>query len=188
MSPELVPGGGNVVRFPLERRTGPGIEAVREAAPPDALTASILEERGLAFVDIHGAFREQTARQALLLEVPLGRDGTVLQLRAVLDVYVAQAANACRQYLDAADAMVRLEVRAEALRRTSPWLRGSLNSEIARARATFRDRVLAARGTRACRLYQEGARGDRRQRAAGLIFVVASNRLRDPLGRARKAA
>jgi hypothetical protein len=146
MSLELAPGVENVVRFPLERRTGPGIETVRETAPPQRLTASILEERGLPLLDIQGEFREQTARQALLLEGWLGRDGTVLQLRAMLDVHVAHAAGACRQYLDAADAMVRLEVRAEALRRTSPWLLGTLNREVARARAEFRDRVLAARG------------------------------------------
>ena len=109
--------------------------------------ASILEERELPAADIHAAFREATARQALLLKLQLGREATILQLRAALDGHMAQALLACRQYQAAADAMIRLEVRAEAVRRTSPPSRlAPLKAEVARARTAFRDRALAARG------------------------------------------
>ena len=53
---------------------------------------------------------------------------------------------ACRRYLEAADAMVRLEIRDEAMRSRSPWLAGTLHSELARARTGFRDQAIAARG------------------------------------------
>ena len=146
MSLELMPGADNVVRFPRARRGEPEAETLHDIAPPHALVASILEERGLSAADLHGAFREATARQAVLLETQLGRDATILQLRAALDGHMAQAVLACRQYQDAADAMIRLEVRVEAMRRTAPWRLGPLKGEVARARATFRDRALAARG------------------------------------------
>ena len=120
--------------------------ALHDIAPPHALVASILDERGLGAVDLHGAFRETTARQAVLLDTQLGRDAMILQPRAALDGHMAQAMLACRQYQDAADAMIRLEVRVETMRRTAPWRLGSLKGEVARARAKFRDRALTARG------------------------------------------
>ena len=49
-------------------------------------------------------------------------------------------------YLESADAMVRLEIRAEAIRSKSPWLAGSLHHDLARARSAFRDQAIAARG------------------------------------------
>lgn len=146
MSLETVPGAGNVVRFPRERRSEPEDATLHDIAPPHALVASILEERELPAADIHAAFREATARQALLLESQLGREATILQLRAALDGHMAQALLACRQYQAAADAMIRLEVRAETVRRTSPWRLAPLKAEVARARTAFRDRALAARG------------------------------------------
>ena len=69
MSLEIVPGADNIVRFPRERRTGSGPETLQDVAPSHALAASILEERGLAPADIHGAFRELTARQAVLFSL-----------------------------------------------------------------------------------------------------------------------
>ena len=50
MSLEIVPGADNVVRFPRERRSGPEAETLHDIAPPHALVASILEERGLSSV------------------------------------------------------------------------------------------------------------------------------------------
>ena len=146
MSLHIVPEAGNVVRFPRERRSEPEDATLHDIAPPHALVASILEERELPAADIHAAFREATARQALLLESQLGREATILQLRAALDGHMAQALLACRQYQAAADAMIRLEVRAETVRRTSPWRLALLKAEVARARTAFRDRALAARG------------------------------------------
>ena len=124
MSLEIVPGAENVVRFPHARRGGPEAETLHDIAPPHALVASLLEERGLSIADLHGAFRETTARQAVLLETQLGRDATILQLRAALDGHMTQAVLVCRQYQDAADAMIRLEVRVEVMRRTAPWRLG----------------------------------------------------------------
>lgn len=146
MSLKLVSDPDNVVRFPQERRIVPSIETVQDMAPPPALVASILEERALSLVDLRGSFRSQAAQQAKLLEGWLGREGTVLQLRAWLDAQLARAAEACRGYLEAADAMVRLEVRAEAVRSKSPWLAGTLHHDLARARSAFRDQAIAARG------------------------------------------
>jgi hypothetical protein len=146
MSLKLVSDSNNVVSFPPERRLAPTVEMVREMAPTPALVASILEERALSLPDVRSAFRSQTAQQASLLEGWLGREGTVLQLRALLDAQLAQAAEACRRYLEAADAMVRLEVRAEAIGRKRPWLAGTLHNEIAGARTAFRDQAIAARG------------------------------------------
>ena len=131
---------------PRARRSGAAAEALHDIAPPHALVASILDERGLGAVDLHGAFRETTARQAVLLDTQLGRDAMILQLRAALDGHMAQAVLVCRQYQDAADAMIRLEVRVETMRRTAPWRLGPLKGEVARARAKFRDRALTARG------------------------------------------
>ena len=147
MSLKLVSDSSNVVPFPQERHTAPTIETVREMAPPPALVASILEERALSLTDLQGAFRSQMAQQAALLDGWLGREGTVLQLRILLDAHLVQAAEACRRYLEAADAMVRLEIRAETVRSRSPWIAGSLHSEIADARSVFRDQAIAARGT-----------------------------------------
>ena len=106
---------------PAHAAAEPEAETLHDIAPPHALAASILEERGLSAADLHGAFREATARQAVLLETQLGRDATILQMRAALDGHMAQAVLACRQYQDAVDAMIRLEVRVEAMRRTAPW-------------------------------------------------------------------
>src|SRR3954469_21942490 len=108
MSLKLVSDSTNVVHLPQQRHTAPTIETVREMAPPPALVASIVEERGLSLVDLQGAFRSHMAQQAGLLEGWLGREATVLQLRAALDAHLAQAAEACRRYLEAANAMVRL--------------------------------------------------------------------------------
>ena len=83
MSLELMPGADNVVRFPGERRSEPEDATLHDIAPPHALVASIVEERGLSAADIHAAFCETTARQAVLLETQLGRDATILQLRAI---------------------------------------------------------------------------------------------------------
>ena len=130
MSLKLVSDSNNVVPFPQEHRVAPTVEMVREMAPAPALVASILEERALSLPDMRSAFRSQIAQQASLLEGWLGREGTVLQLRALLDAQLAQAADACRRYLEAADAMVRLEIRDEAMRSKSPWLAGTLHSEI----------------------------------------------------------
>jgi len=146
MSLKLVSDSTNVVHFPQQHHTAPRIEVVREMAPVPALVASILEERALSLVDMQGAFRSQMAQQASLLEGWLGREGTVLQLRAALDAHLAQAAEACRRYLEAANAMVRLEIRAESMRSRSPWLAGTLYSEVAWARTAFRDQAIAARG------------------------------------------
>lgn len=115
--------------FPQERRTAPRIETVRGLAPSPTLVASILEERELSLVDLQSEFRAQAVCQAKLLESWLGREATALQLRAVLDAQLVQAAEACRQYQDAADAMVRLEIRAETINDRSPWLAGALHSE-----------------------------------------------------------
>ena len=146
MSLRLVSDSSNVVHLPQERHAAPTIETVRDMAPPSALVASISEERALSLTDLQGAFRSQMAQQARLLEGWVGREGTVLQLRTVLDAHLAQAAEACRRYLEAADAMVRLEIRAEAMRSRSPWLAGTLHSEVARARSAFRDQAIAVRG------------------------------------------
>jgi hypothetical protein len=146
MSSELPPGASNVLRFPAERRAAPSIETVQNMAPPRAFVASILDERGLPLTDIHGEFARQTARQAMLLDARLGRDGTVLQLRAALDGHIAQAVRSCAQCQEAADRMIALEVRAEALRRKTPWMRGALSGDVSRARAEYRDQALAARG------------------------------------------
>jgi hypothetical protein len=146
MSLKLMSDSNNIVPFPQERRIAPTVEMVREMVPAPALVASILEERALSLPDMRSAFRSQSVQQASLLEGWLGREGTVLQLRALLEAQLAQAAEACRRYLEAADAMVRLEVRAEAMSRKTPWLAGTLHSEIARARTAFRDQAIAARG------------------------------------------
>ena len=187
MSLETVPGAGNVVRFPRERRSEPEDATLHDIAPPHALVASILEERELPAADIHAAFREATARQALLLESQLGREATILQLRAALDGHMAQALLACRQYQAAADAMIRLEVRAEAVRRTSPWRlgpaqgRGGAGTDGVPRPGARRTRR-GGRGTRLCRraraLYPERARHHRGQRAAGVALGRAACRAR----------
>ena len=120
MTLKLVSDSSNVVHFPQERHAAPTIETVREMAPPPALVASILEERALSLLDLHGAFRSQMVQQASLLEGWLGRERTVLQLRAALDAHLAQATEACRRYLEAANTMGRLEIRAAAMRSRSP--------------------------------------------------------------------
>ena len=187
MSLETVPGAGNVVRFPRERRSEPEDATLHDIAPPHALVASILEERELPAADIHAAFREATARQALLLESQLGREATILQLRAALDGHMAQALLACRQYQAAADAMIRLEVRAEAVRRTVALAaraaqgRGGAGTDGVPRPGARRTRR-GGRGTRLCRraraLYPERARHHRGQRAAGVALGRAACRAR----------
>ena len=145
MSLKLVPIVENVLQFPRERSAEPTIETVEQAAPGRALIASILEERGLAGEDIQQEFARQTAQQLALVESMLGRDGAIMQLRAVLEAHLKQAAQACLEYQEAADQMIALEVRAEALNARKPWLRGTLASDVYWARAEFRTRALAAR-------------------------------------------
>ena len=145
MSLKLVPNPANVLQFPPGRMKQPTVEMVQQAAPGRALVASILEERGLPATDLQQGFVRDTARQLALLEPMLGRDGAIMQLRAVLNAHLKQAGQACSDYREAADQMIALEVRAEALHRQKPWLRGTLAGEVYRARAEFRNRALAAR-------------------------------------------
>ena len=70
----MVPGAGNVIyTFPRQRRSEPEDATLHDIAPSHALVASILEERELPAADLHAAFREPTARQALLLESTVDR-------------------------------------------------------------------------------------------------------------------
>ena len=145
MSLTLVPNPANILHFPPERIRQPTIEMVQQAAPGRALVASILEERGLPATDIQQRFVRDTARQLALLEPMLGRDGAIMQLRAVLDAHLKQAGQACLDYREVADRMIGLEIRAEALNVQKPWLRGTLAGDVYWARAEFRTRALAAR-------------------------------------------
>ena len=116
----------------------------------------------------------QTLRQMLLLETQLGPDRTLLHMRAALEAHLAQAAEACWKHVDAADRMVAIEIEAEDARARTPWRRSSYGQLLAQARAEYRDRALAARGS------ADAALGVAQAIAAYVRSLSEVQRLSDP--------
>lgn len=99
---ELLPGMTNVVRFPIELRTRPTLEHMRDIAPDVREVLNLAEQFGMEppFPDL----REQTDRttaEYIALQLPADGPERAAMLRDLEEPVVRRAIEACRAARDA---------------------------------------------------------------------------------------
>lgn len=110
---ELLPGLGNVIRFPVERRARPTLDVLREIAPDLREVLLVADSFGLE-EPVHGLRHAVDARTAehVADEAPLEPgEARRAMLEGLLAPVVAAAIEACRASHDASLATVAMQER-----------------------------------------------------------------------------
>ncbi len=141
MTMELVSDMSNVVRFPGDRRERPSIELVKRLVPTRSLVNALGTENGKPSHDVQAGFAREFSYQARALEAALGRDEAMQRLREMVEAHLAQAADMCRAYQEAAARLMCLEIEAARMVRVPAQSRRELSA----ARGDLRGRAIAVR-------------------------------------------